>query len=205
MAASWVWGALQSRKILVDDAVGLLRRIPLGIERNLASANRFRSEQVAARLEMVREWRQRHSDEIRRPWRAFPQIAEWAAQYSLVKDRYRFLVLDGPSRMGKTAYVRAMAEGAGAGYLEINLAGKAALDMTAYRCWEHEYLCFDEAHPEQIIQRKNLFQASVMPVQLQTSATNCHAMSVYVGAKKLICCSNIWGAALSRMSLDDAA
>ena len=38
------------------------------------------------------------------PFRAIPEVLQWLEQYTQTRDRYKFLVLGGPSRMGKTRY-----------------------------------------------------------------------------------------------------
>jgi hypothetical protein len=42
------------------------------------------------------------------PWRHLPQVHKWAQQIALVRDRYKFLVLDGPCRMGKTRFAEGL-------------------------------------------------------------------------------------------------
>ena len=79
------------------------------------------------------------------------------------------------------------------------MAGGVALDMRAYRAHQHHLVLLDEAAPEQVLQHRKLTQAGSSEVQMQTSATNCHAYSVYVGGKFFVVCSNVWRAKLRYM------
>ena len=69
--------------------------------------------------------------------------------------------------------------------------------------WQHSLILFDEADPQQILDQKKLFHAGPMPVQLQTSTTNCHAYSAYVGGKMMVVCSKIWAERMVRLSPAD--
>lgn len=105
--------------------------------------------------------------------------ADLENQYRFVLGRYKFRVFDGASRLGKTAFAKDRVTPDE--FLEVNLAGGAAIDLRAYRMWEHTLVLFDEAEPKQILINKKLFQAGPSPCQVQTSTTNSRAYNVYVG------------------------
>ena len=202
VAAQSVFNGVQARKILTNTAHELLCRIPKSIDRNLEQLARFRTEQGNLAVQTVQCWRRGNGHEVRLPWRRFPTVDNWKSQYAFVLDRYQFLVLDGPSQMGKTAFVRSLV--GPDEYMEVNLAGGAAIDLRAYRMWQHTLVLFDEGEPRQILEHKKLFQAGPMPCQMQTSTTNCHAYDVYVGGKMFVICSNIWKERLAALSVADA-
>lgn len=201
VSALSVFNAVQSRKMLLQTAHDLMCRIPKGIDRNLEQLARYRSEQGNLAVERVMAWRARNGHEHRAAWRYNYSVMQWMSQYSVVLDRYQFLVLDGPSRMGKTGFARSLVPPDE--FMEVSLAGGAAIDMRSYRMWQHSLILFDEADPQQILDQKKLFQAGPVPVQLQTSTTNCHAYNCYVGGKMMVVCSNIWAERLVRLSHAD--
>lgn len=201
MPSQSVFNGVQARKILCQTAHDLLCRIPKQIDRNLEQLARYRSEQGNLAVDKVMAWRRMNGHEERKPWRTIHEVLHWRAQYCVVLERYQFLVLDGPSRMGKTGFVRAMVDPEE--FLEVSLAGGVAIDLRAYRMWQHSLIPFDEAEPAQILAQKKLFQAGPMPVQMQTSTTNCHAYNAYVGGKMLVVCSNIWAEKMTRLSPAD--
>ena len=202
VSASWIWASLEGGKTSYEAARAELGRIPNGIVRNLQNLESWRQLRIEASVREYRQWRARHSDEQKKPWRYYDQIARWLGQYEKILDRYHFLVLDGPSQVGKTAYCRELApEG---GLLEVSLAGGAAIDLKAYDPSSHEVILFDEAEPQQIVDAKKLIQAGPGDVALQTSKTNCHSYSVCVAGKKFVVCSNVWEARLRRLASEDA-
>ena len=201
ISAQCVFNGVQAGKILVQTAHELLCRIPRSIDRNLEQLARYRTEQGNLAVERVMAWRRHNGHEHRAAWRYNYTVLQWMAQYSVVLDRYQFLVLDGPSRMGKTGFARSLVQPDE--FLEVSLAGGAAIDLRSYRMWQHTLVLFDEAEPQQILDQKKLFQAGPMPVQLQTSTTNCHAYSAYVGGKMMVICSNVWAERMVRLSPAD--
>ena len=125
-------------------------------------------------------------------------MEEWKAQYNVMLPRYNFLVLAGPSRMGKTAFARSLAA-EGMHTLEVNCASGAEPDMRAYRLATHDCVLFDEVHGSQVLAQKKLFQCSFIPVELGCSATNCHSYKVFVHRKKFVLCTNNWSVDLAHM------
>ena len=201
LSAMGVFAGLQSRKYTVATARALLQRIPKGIDRHLAELDRFDAEQSARAVAAVREWRARHSSAPRLAWRSYRIVMDWVQQYDCVLDRYRFLVIDGPSQMGKTQYVRGLC-GPGE-LLEVDMSGDASICLRDYSPTRHTTILFDEASPMSVIRAKKLFQAGDSPVAVQTSATNCHAYTVYVAGKRMVIATNIWAQQLRKMDQED--
>ena len=127
-----------------------------------------------------------------RPWKEYAMVNLWEAQYAQSRLRYGFLVLDGPSRMGKTQFARNLSQAPG-GVLEINMAGCAKVDLRLYDPLVHDVLLFDECDPQAVLEHKKLFQAGGAGISMQASATNMHAFSVCVAEKKLLFVRTIGG------------
>jgi hypothetical protein len=201
LTAMAVFSGLQSRKFTVATARSLLQRIPKGIDRHLAELERFEVEQSARAVAEVRAWRARHSSAPRLAWRSYRVVQDWVQQYDSVLDRYRFLVIDGPSQMGKTQFVRGLC--APGELLEVDMSGDAPMCLRDYSATRHTTILFDEASPWSVIRSKELFQAGDSPVAVQTSATNCHAHAVYVAAKRMVIATNVWAQQLRKMDAED--
>lgn len=192
----------QSNKMLFQDARRELAKIPLGIAKNIEHLERWHRERCAEKQQEYQEWHQRQLQHEQRPWRRVPLVEVWLLQYRQSLSRYRFLVLDGPSRMGKTQYARALCrEG---GVLELNMAGGAQADLREFDPLLHELLLFDECTPQQVLQNKKLFQAGPAMVQMGTSSTNMYAFGVYVAGVKFVVSSNVWAQELRRLTVADA-
>ena len=84
-------------------------------------------------------------------------MTKWLKQFDHVEPRYRYLVLTGPSKMGKTAFARCLAK-AGMDTLELNCAAGSEPDLRAYRLGLHDCIVFGEIKATQIIAHNKLFQ-----------------------------------------------
>ena len=138
-----------------------------------------------------------------RAFKVYPMVTMWAAQYSTSRSRYGFLVLDGPSCMGKAQFARSLAP-TSKGVLEINMVGSAKVDLKLYDPLLHEVLLFDECDPRAVLENKKLFQAGSACISMQTSATNIMAFNVCVAQKKFVVCSNNWWSTTMKLAWEDA-
>ena len=132
----------------------------------------------------------------------YEKVQVFMSQFDVPQHRYKFLVLSGPSRVGKTAFARSLCE-AGKETLEINCASGMEPNLRAYRLRVHGLILFDEIVASQVAQQRKLFQAQAAPVQLGCSATNCHSYEVFVWRTKLVLASNNWHSSLATLTPDD--
>ena len=139
-----------------------------------------------------------------RPSKQYAEVDAWNAQYATPSHRYKFLVLQGPSRVGKTAFARSLCD-PGFQTLEINCASGAEPDLRAYRLRQHGLILFDEIIPQQVVSQRKVFQAQSAKVQMGCSATNVYSYEVYVWGKKFVLASNNWDASLNQLSAADQA
>ena len=119
------------------------------------------------------------------------------------RDRRKFLVLDGPSRMGKTAY--AMSLFGKDRTLEVNCANEDQPALQAFRQDVHRCVLMDEASPDMVLTNRKLFQAPNAFVQLGQSKTGCHQYSVYMNDALIVIASNHWREALASMPHSQAS
>ena len=135
----------------------------------------------------------------RRPFLRLEKVEkEFPPQYDRVQDRYKFLVICGPSQTGNTCYARQLC-GDRSRTLEVNCAGGAEPDLRQLDVWEHEAILFDEAAPALVLQHKKLFQAPACWLDLGTPSTNCHVYRVMVSGIKMIVASNTWAEDLAAL------
>ena len=120
-----------------------------------------------------------------------PEATEFLEHLKVIRGRYKFLVFYGPSRTGKTSFVR-MLTGDPSEVFEVNCASGQEPDLRPFRHFKHKHILFDEATPELVLNQKKLFQAPNCFIQMGASTTNCHAYTVYVSGTGLIVCANTW-------------
>ena len=137
-----------------------------------------------------------------KPFRSIPEITLWAAEYDPEhpKDRYDFVVLGGPSRMGKTRFVQRQLADHPDDALMLDCADAEIPAMKGDdKVAQHKLTCFDEAHASMVIRCKKLFQASIDDVTYGSSPTNAFIHTVDVHMVKMVVCSNVWEAEKSKL------
>ncbi|CAK9030607.1 unnamed protein product [Durusdinium trenchii] len=116
--------------------------------------------------------------------------ADFLPQFNSLAFRRKFLVLDGPTRLGKTIYASSLAGEANT--LEVNCANVSEPDLRAFDPLRHKAIVFDEGSPAMVIAHKKLFQGGVEEVSMSHSSTNMYSYKVWVYNCMLILTSNKW-------------
>ena len=116
----WIWSLVQAEKITLEKAEDEFIRVAKNLPRHLSHLNELRKVREQKRLagEIVRK-----EEEFRKKrcaFRKIPQVVAFMAAFRILQSRRKFLVLGGPSRMGKTEYVRSLVEPVA--ILELNCA-----------------------------------------------------------------------------------
>jgi hypothetical protein len=114
------------------------------------------------------------------------RVEQWMGQYLQTIDRYKFIVLCGPSKMRKTVFAKSL--------FSNPFVHKDKVDWDGYKWLEHNAIIFDDvSQPDHIWKyvrlNKILFQAS-SKVAVNTSATNCYKRDVCVVQRPIIICTN---------------
>ena len=203
--AEWIMSLYAVDKILVDDGThDLVRQV------NWAS-------EYLAQLQFHEEYREaRHEEQERlrvlasvmakaKPPR-FPEgVRVWQNQWEDgCKDRYLFLVLESPTRMGKTRFVQNALVDSPEQALILDCADAVIPALKGnYIRSKHPLIMFDEAHAQMVIRCKKLFQASINPVTYGSSPTNAYVHTVWVYGVKMVIGSNCWAEEVSKLSESD--
>ena len=198
----WVMSLFQAGKIAASTARALVYKVAHGVTRLLADLDAVERWQEEERVEAARVEALAYLATRRCKFRSLPLVEAWDTQFQEVKDRYLFLVLDGPSRMGKTAYGRSKCP-KGQEVLELNCAAGGDPDLRSYRYGRHGLILCDEIEAKVVAAQRKLFQAGTAPVQLGTSATNIHAYTVFLHRVRIICASNNWAASADLLAPAD--
>jgi len=128
-------------------------------------------------------------------FRGHSKIDEFLQRYASAKAgcpsfRFKFLLLRGRSRMGKSQ--KAMSLFGIAHTLPLNCQGLQTTLPSLRSVVPDQIRCivFDEFSAEQVLANKLVFQAGPWPVTLAQSACGQHAYSVNLYAMPMVCCSN---------------
>ena len=171
----------------------------------LTNFERIEREQMKTYLEDEVSSTMKHLENFMRPCRTIPEVDEWESTFNELQFRYNFLVLDGPSKMGKTLFCRSRSLDRPGSLLEIDCAGADTPDLTSFVHGKHQMILCDEGSAEMVLRYKKLFQASSSYTRLASSRTNCHAYDVWAHRVRFVITSNRWWRELMHMPTEDAS
>ena len=201
--ADWAVNMWQQHKIDATVARAVMLACKKNVPNLLTNYERVQKEEekqdLAQRVASV--WME--LQQSLRPCRRLPEVDAWAATFQTVQFRYNFLVLDGPSKMGKTLYCRSRAP-SGKELLEVDCAGADTPDLSAFETGKHTMVLCDEGSVSMVLRYKKLFQASASFTTLASSRTNCHSYEVWAHKVQFIVTSNRWWRELSIAAWEDA-
>ena len=170
------------------------------IVNHLQNADKLASEHAASRLGLKIALKEAAFLKERSKFKAIKPVVELVKDLKTPRERRKFLVLSGPSRTGKTQFVKSLF-GTDA-TLEVNCAGEEHPTLADFQDEKHRVLLLDEASPTMVGFNRKLFQAPNALVQVAQSKTSCHSYSVYLNDTLIVICSNSWATDLLQCSQD---
>ena len=199
----WIMNLVQADKLDIANAHDLLVKC-VNASRHIKELQAYDQEMEKIAVKQAVAVAERLLGGTLKEQKQYPKVQAFLNQFKKPRHRYRFLVLAGPSRVGKTAFARSLCD-PGMETLEVNCSSGAEPDLKAYRFRRHEVVLFDEIEAEQVAAQRKLFQAQAAPVQVACSATNCFSYEVFVWRKKLVLASNNWDSSLRKLDAADRA
>ena len=198
----WIWTMVTSGKL--DTATARVHLIRQGenLRRLLPDLKQYEDELKRMDFESHTAAKQLAVGQQMKPQREIPAVTAWMKTYSVGHWlRKKFLVLDGPSGVGKTAFVRSLC-GLHA-TLELNCANAEHINLRDFDAMKHRVVLFDEAPVSLVLAQRKLFQAPPLWIDLGASATAQYVYKVWVNDAVLVICSNSWWAERSKLSWSD--
>ena len=116
--------------------------------------------------------------------------------------RRKFLVLDGPSKVGKTEYARALADG-DEYFFQADCSGQEHPNVKGLSWWRHRIALFDECSVKVVLKNKRLFQGSHYGGSVGNSSTNMYQQTVNTWGVGIIVATNNWAYEISKQRPDD--
>jgi hypothetical protein len=199
VSPDWITTLVSSDKMTVADA--RLETIQAGrsLHRKLADLDLLQRCREELRLQARVSEVQRELAKRSLPSRVIPEIEAWKeSALAPFQARKKFLVIEGPSGLGKTAYVRQLCGPEAT--LELNAAGSGTCpDLRQHNAALHKIILFDEGSPLMVLSNKKLFQCPACMVDLGHSPTGTHVYKVWVNDSALIIASNLWSAQVASL------
>ena len=129
-----------------------------------------------------------------KPFLHFPEIATWKASYDTEHigkvPRFKFLVLSGDSRHGKTQLAKSLFGVDHTLVLDCQQVEEPNLRRFDRRV--HKAIVFDEISPLCVAKNKVMFQASIEGVDCGQTKTSIYAYWRFLYGVPLIVCTNEW-------------
>jgi hypothetical protein len=162
---------------------------------------------VEAQLESIRK-KQEHARIEERlqasqvAFKVLPEVELWRAQYTSLRSRFKFLVLDGGSDLGKTRFAYSLSPPPSWRTCCYVDCSSGSADLRSFDSRYHKMLVLDELSPQGAIILKKVLQASNDPCVLGVSPTMQAAYTVVTHGAMIVVTTNVWR---QRMSLLDDA
>jgi len=188
--AEWIWSMVAMNKVELPAARRELVAQGKNLSRHLPNLDILEKERQKNSVSEVIASRDDQIAETRNDFREIEIVSSWVRELSAPRDRRKFLVLDGPSRMGKTAFACSLV--ARGGTLEVNCAGVSDPPLRAFSRGKHRLILFDEASTDMVLRNRRLFQSPNTGVTVGSSPTNALAYEVYLNDTLLVVASNNW-------------
>ena len=188
--AEWIWSMVATHKIELSAARKEFISAGKNLGRHLPNLDLLEKERQKCILSEEISNRDKLIGHTRKAFVEIEAVSEWVRDLQTPRDRRKFLVLDGPSKMGKTAFSCSLV-GSGEA-LEVNCAGVADPPLRAFSRSQHRLILFDEAATHMVLKNRRLFQAPNTAVTVGSSPTNALAYEVYLNDTLLVVASNNW-------------
>ena len=190
--AAWVVGLYRQHKLGHARYLQLSALLRDGHERRKASVEAARATEAEHAFEQERAWAREHILAKALPFKPLvPEVERWMMGYEEVEERYRMLVLCGPSRTGKSRLARSLfgAERT----LVVDVQHAEHPDLRCFRRHEHRAVLLDEvAGPTFVVNNKKLLQAHVDGAKLGQSSTQLFSYEVFLWRVPIMLTTNNW-------------
>ena len=188
----WIFGMIQAEKMDLADARREIVACGSGVVRRLADVDKLIAIQKRARLEERVAQAQLEIQKQNAAFHTYEQICSWLAQAQRpFQRRKRFLVLDGPSQLGKTEFVRGLFPLGSV--LELNCAScGTSPNLRDFDEDVHKCILFDEGTVAMVLKNRKLFQCPAVLVDLGHSPTGRDVYTVYLNDAVIVVGSNNW-------------
>jgi len=205
----WITALLAAKKITVDTARSHYLQCVVRAENNIRLLEYV--EKQALEMQLIRDGQEAEAEILRteRGFRFLPEVEAWRMQFATVKSRYTFLVLDGPSRTGKTRFAYSLSPPPTSGECSATTPEREFVyyadcsgglpDLRKFRRAQHRLLVLDELHPKNAMVLKKIMQASNDSAIMGASPTMQHAYVVNTFRTMIVVTTNTWASGLADM------
>ena len=165
--AEWIWSMVALHKIELSAAREEMVSAGKNVCRHLQNLDVLEKEREKLAVARLISQRAKEIAKTRKAFKAIPSVDKWVRDLAVPVDRRKFLMLQGPSQLGKTAYAFSLVDQGAA--LEVNCAGVEYPPLRAFSRAKHRLILFDEASTGMVLKNRRLFQGPNTPVCVGSS------------------------------------
>ena len=202
VSPEWITNLVQGEKMEFCDARAEMTRCGKGYQRRMAELKAWEHGKKELKLQEHIVAEQAYHRAHNLAFRAFPEISAWFARNTKPHMRRKeILVVEGPSGLGKTEYIKALV---GEGQcLELNAESMDTPMLLGLDSSLHKLVFWDECKVQLVLDFRKLFQCPPTLIALGISPTGRDVYNVWLNDAVMAIGSNSWSeqvAALSRAS-----
>ena len=199
---SWVFNFIEAGKISYESARSELVQCGKGLTRRLADLDLWHASRQTMRVNEMVAAVQAASRKQLQEFPRWPIVDAWLAEVMKpLQTRKKCLVLHGPSRTGKTEFVRALFP-LGAVW-ELNCANLRDICLNGFDCLQHRVILWDEAPASLVSSNRKVFQHPLCSIDLGHSPTGQHVKRFFLGHCCSIITTNKWHEDVMQLSDGD--
>ena len=202
----WITTLVQAGKISLDAAEDLYVACGFNVVRHLANIDEIRRRTEDSAVD--RAITAAHAAVLPGlfPIKMYAEIVEWSAKFREPALRRQFVVLEGPSWVGKSHWVRMFCWHEQGQLYEVDLSGKSLYpNLKRFRFGFHTHILLDEGSVQCVLHNRKLLQGVPARIQMGQSPTNQFAYEVCTYGVKFFLTSNVWTAEMEACSAEDRA
>ena len=203
MGGSVLWCFPQTGKISVDRAREYYTRCVKFAKANIANLDFAAQEREYKELARIQEASRKKICKEDREYKMWPRVLKWLEQYSkAAQTRFKFLIIDGESNIGKSEYAKSLAKDPKKAKL-VNCKRCPEPPISGLNSMNTEVLILDEATAKMVADNRKVMQACNDFVHLGCSATNVHSYLVFLHEVKIVVTSNSFWAEFWELDASD--
>jgi len=190
----WIFNQFRTYKMTLSDALEECLHSRDGFKNAKAELEAIEQANRSRLIMLKVKDNESKIESCRKPFIPFTaNMLEWKTQYdpqSVLLSRFKVLVLDGASRVGKTTWAKTLFGSDRTLVVDCQKCSEPNLREFYNNQGKYTCILFDEGHWQLVHDNKGIFQATNAPVSLGQSSTNIFAYTVHLYSIAMIVCSN---------------
>lgn len=202
VSPEWVFNMVQASKMDYEPAKRELVSCGKGLVRRLGDLDKWWATKQELQLQERARQVQEALRKTQKAFKSYPLVDKWLAQSTQeLQARKKFLVLTGPTGVGKSVFVRSLFKQGEV--FELNCASLEHPVLTGFVARQHKCIFWDELSATVVPLHRKVFQHPAAFVDLGHSPTGSHVQRFWLNDSVSIIASNRWAEDLQLLSPSD--